>query len=128
MNIQITCRKIHLNDARKEFIEETLLGLSKYNLDLQSIHVVLKQDHNMIDIEVIINISGHSAFVFHQEDKDIYGGIYSVYQSIEKTLRRYHDKNISKKRKYQKITEVMYLDSVADTVIEEDYDDLEETL
>jgi len=107
MNLQITSRKINLNQDRLNYIENTILGLEKYNLNIQKIQVVLTIQHNILKSEMIIEIPGYSRFVFHSSDEDFYTSIASCYQRAEKSLRRFHDRKISKKRQRTKFSTIV---------------------
>jgi putative sigma-54 modulation protein len=95
MNISITARHFDLSESIKIHTQSALESLEKYNLDIISAGVVITQEqHKRVEYEVefTINVAKHDTFVVKKLDKEAHSAIDSAIQSIQKTLRRYHDK------------------------------------
>ena len=95
MNISITARHFDLTDSIKVHTQSALESLEKYNLDIVSAGVIITQEqHKSIEytVEFTINVAKHDTFVVKKSDKDAHMAIDTAVSSIQKTLRRYHDR------------------------------------
>ncbi|RLA73184.1 MAG: ribosome-associated translation inhibitor RaiA [Epsilonproteobacteria bacterium] len=96
MNKQIVGRHFELTEPIKEYINASIDGLSKYNLDIISTTVVISGDtrHGKkgYEVEYIINLKDKNTIVITQSDKDLYAASDIAIERTKKSLRRYADK------------------------------------
>jgi len=108
MNISMVGRKVELSDAIKDYIEKTIGGFEKYNLDITSVHVVVNKDEKhkktSYEVEFILSVANQDNIVVKQNDKDLYAAIDLVSDRVAKVLRRHADK--IKSHKAQKLTSI----------------------
>jgi putative sigma-54 modulation protein len=93
MTTTITARHFQLTDPVKDRIQKIVGEIEKYNLNIQSSHVVLDKDkRDFFTIEIITHIPGKGTVVVTYRDKDLYTAIDKCKDKLEKLLRRYHDR------------------------------------
>lgn len=96
MNVSLTGRGIELTDPIKEYLQNAINGLEKYNLDIISVQAVAaKQSSGKkqgVSIEFTINLSGKNTVVIKQSDDDMYAAIDIALDRAQKALRRLHDR------------------------------------
>jgi len=96
MNISMVGKKVELTDSIKEYIENALESLKKYNLDIISIAAVASLDEKKgkkgVEIDFTINLAHKGTVVIKQKDKDLYAAIDVAIDRAQKVLRRHHDK------------------------------------
>lgn len=96
MNISLTGRSIELTDPIKEYLQNAILSLSKFNLDIISVQAVCtKQSTGKkqgVSVEFTINLAGKNTVVIKQSDDDMYAAIDMAIERAQKALRRMHDK------------------------------------
>ncbi len=96
MNRSIVGRHCELTENTREYINKTLDGLKKYNLDIISARVVISNNErngkkNYV-AEFVINLKGKNTVVIDQKADELYGAIDLGIDRIKKSLRRYSDK------------------------------------
>jgi len=99
MNINITARHFDMTDSIKIHANSAISSLEKYNLDIISINVIItEENHKKIEFEAefTVNVAHHDTFVVKKSQPDAHAAIDTALESIQKTLRRYHDKIINK--------------------------------
>lgn len=96
MNISLTGRSFELTDPIKEYLQNAIGSLSKFNLDIISVQAVCtrnssgkKQGHS---VEFTINLAGKNTVVIKQSDDDMYAAIDIAIDRAQKALRRMHDR------------------------------------
>jgi len=96
MNLSITGKQIQLTDPIKNYIENALDSLQKYNLDIISTRVVVNADEKNgkkgFGVELTINLPKTETTVIKQKDKDLYVAIDRAIDRANKVFRRHHDK------------------------------------
>lgn len=96
MNLSITGKQIQLTDPIKDYVENALDSLNKYNLDIISTRVVINADEKNgkkgFGVEVTINLPKTETIVIKQKDKDLYSAIDTALDRANKVFRRHHDK------------------------------------
>jgi putative sigma-54 modulation protein len=105
LKTQITGRHIDITDAMTTSINSTFSSIEKYSLNISNIHAIvstLDKNKHFSEIELVISIPGQSNTIIKASDSDFYKAISLVTEKAEKFIRRFHDKNISLKRKQQK--------------------------
>ena len=97
MNISITGRHLELTEAIKAHINTSIETLSKYNMDIISINVVVStqtkkgKEHSVV--EFVINLAHKNSIIIKQNDGDLYAAIDIATERAQKAMRRMHDKD-----------------------------------
>jgi putative sigma-54 modulation protein len=96
MNISLTGRAIELTDPIKEYLQNAIGSLSKFNLDIISAQAVCAKrsigKKQGVSVEFTINLAGKNTVVIKQSDDDMYAAIDIAIERAQKALRRMHDK------------------------------------
>ena len=96
MNRNIVGRHVNLTDELKDFINGTIDGFNKYNLDIISVNSIISQEEKhgkpLITFEFVINVAHQDTIVVKQKDKDLHSAIDIAADRVSKILRRHHDK------------------------------------
>jgi len=122
MNKSITGRHFELTDAIKNYADNAMEELKKYNLDLISASTVIsaneKNGKKGFSVEFIVNLKDKNTIVITQVDKDVYAAIDLAIERVKKSLRRHADKI-----KGHRIMSFKDLGSEAEAVLEQlDYE------
>ena len=96
MRITITGRNIELTEGLKQAVEEKLGKLEKYFTPETDVFVTLSVEKERQKIEVTIPIKGH-IIRSEQVSSDMYVSIDLVEEVIERQLKKYRTKLVSKK-------------------------------
>ena len=96
MRITITGRNIDLTEGLKQAVEEKLAKLEKYFTPETDVFVTLSVEKERQKIEVTIPIKGH-IIRSEQVSNDMYVSIDLVEEVIERQLKKYRTKLVSKK-------------------------------
>ena len=96
MRITITGRNIELTEGLKAAVEERLAKLEKYFTPDTDVFVTLSVEKERQKIEVTIPIKGH-IIRSEQVSNDMYVSIDLVEEVIERQLKKYRTKLVSKK-------------------------------
>ena len=96
MRITITGRNIELTEGLKQAVEDKLSKLEKYFAPDTDVFVTLSVEKERQEIEVTIPIKGH-VIRSEQVSNDMYVSIDLVEEVIERQLKKYRTKLISKK-------------------------------
>ncbi|NPA59450.1 MAG: ribosome-associated translation inhibitor RaiA [Epsilonproteobacteria bacterium] len=97
MNISITGRHLELTEAIKAHVNTSIETLSKYNMDIISVNVVVStqtkkgKEHSVV--EFVINLAHKNSIIIKQNDGDLYAAIDMATQRAQKAMRRMHDKD-----------------------------------
>ncbi len=97
MNISITGRHLELTDAIKAHINTSIETLSKYNMDIISVNVIVStqtkkgKEHSMV--EFVINLAHKNSIIIKQNDTDLYVAIDIATDRAQKAMRRMHDRD-----------------------------------
>ncbi len=123
MNKSITGRHFELTDAIKNYADNAMEELKKYNLDLISASTVIsaneKNGKKGFSVEFIVNLKDKNTIVITQVDKDVYAAIDLAIERVKKSLRRHADKI-----KGHRIMSFKDLGSEAEAVLEQlDYEE-----
>ena len=117
MKITITGKNIELTEGLKEAVEERLSKLEKYFAPETEAHVTLSVEKERQKIEVTIPVKG-SVIRAEQVSNDMYVSIEVVVEIIERQMKKYRNKIITKHQNGERFFAQEYL--------EKDYDDDEE--
>ncbi len=103
MNVSIVGKQFELTAPIKEYIDNAIDSLNKYNLDIISARTVISADEKKgkkgFSVEFAINLAHLNTIVIKQKDKDLYAAIDLAIERAKKVLRRHHDKTVSNKHK-----------------------------
>jgi len=97
MNISMTGRHVDLTDAIKAHISTSIETLSKYNMDIISVNVIVSaqtkkgKEHSMV--EYVINLAHKNSIIIKQNDGDLYAAIDIATDRASKAMRRMHDRD-----------------------------------
>ncbi|MEO1953264.1 MAG: ribosome-associated translation inhibitor RaiA [Campylobacterales bacterium] len=97
MNISITGRHIDLTDGIKTHVNSSIETLSKYNMDIISINVIVsthtKKGKEHSTVEYVINLAHKNSIIIKQSDSDLYAAIDMATERASKAMRRMHDRD-----------------------------------
>ena len=108
MRITITGKNIELTDGLKEAVEERLSKLEKYFAPETEVHVTLSVEKELQKIEVSIPVKG-SVIRAEQVSNDMYVSIEVVEETIERQLKKYRKKIVTKQQNVDKFFAQEYL-------------------
>ena len=108
MRITITGKNIELTDGLKEAVEERLSKLAKYFAPETEVHVTLSVEKERQKIEVTIPVKG-SVIRAEQVSNDMYVSIEVVEETIERQLKKYRKKIVTKQQNVDKFFAQEYL-------------------
>ena len=97
MNISITGRNIELTDGLKAAVEEKLSKLDKYFVRDTEVHVTMSVEKERQKVEVTVPMKGHIIRA-EQVSNDMYVSIDLAEEIIERQLKKYHNKLVTKKQ------------------------------
>jgi putative sigma-54 modulation protein len=98
MNISLTGRHVELTDAIKAHINSSIETLTKYNMDIISVNVIVSaqtkkgKEHSMV--EYVINLAHKNSVIIKQNDDDLYAAVDIATSRAQKALRRMHDREV----------------------------------
>ncbi len=90
MNITITARKFKAHDTLKEFINDEVLSLTKFNDDILDVDVILSYQNSKDSVktaEIILQVPGHSLTAAETTDdfkKSINFAVEKIARQLEK--------------------------------------------
>lgn len=100
MNIQITSRKFTAKDSLKNFINDELQKLSKFNNDIMDVNVILSFMHNNNSeksAEITLHVPGQ-IFSGEETSDDFKKSVSGAAAKIERQLRKLKTKRLAKAR------------------------------
>ncbi|MGN0350573.1 MAG: ribosome hibernation-promoting factor, HPF/YfiA family [Roseburia sp.] len=109
MRITITGRNIELTPGLKAAVEDKLSKLEKYFTPDTDVHVTLSVEKERQKVEVTIPVKG-SYIRSEQVSNDMYVTIDLVEEVIERQLKKYRTKIVSKQQNKESIFKQEYLD------------------
>jgi putative sigma-54 modulation protein len=96
MNRDIVGRQVHLTDEIKSYVDSTIDGFDKYNLDIISVHSIITVDDKhgkpQITFEFVMNIAHQDTVVVKQKHQELHAAIDIAADRMSKILRRHKDK------------------------------------
>ena len=113
MRITITGKNIELTDGLKEAVTERLSKLEKYFAPETEAHVTLSVEKERQKIEVTIPVKG-SVIRAEQVSNDMYVSIEVVVETIERQLKKYRNKIVTKQQSAEKFFAQEYLEKDTD--------------
>lgn len=118
MNKSIVGRQFELTEPIKNYINDALDSLKKYNLEIISSTVIISSDTKNgkkgFAVEFVVNLKGKQTVVITQKDADVYAATDLAMERAKKSLRRYSDKI-----KDHKHTSIKEIGSEAEAVLEQ---------
>ena len=129
MNISLVGRQVDFTEPIKEYINNSIETLSKYNLDIISVTVIAsKQDTKRkhgVTIEFTINLAAKNTIVIKQRDDELYAAVDLAIDRAQKALRRLHDREVDHHRVGINETKAEHI-STSD--IKDEYEKLEDEI
>ena len=113
MRITITGKNIELTDGLKEAVEDRLSKLEKYFTPETEAHVTLSVEKERQKIEVTIPVKG-SVIRAEQVSNEMYVSIEVVEETIERQLKKYRNKIVTKQQSAEKFFAQEYLEKDAE--------------
>ena len=113
MRIKITARNIELTEGLKTAVESKLSKLEKYFTPETEAHVTLSVEKERQKIEVTIPVKG-SVIRAEQVSNDMYVSIEVVEETIERQLKKYRNKIVTKQQSAEKFFAQEYLEKDAE--------------
>lgn len=98
MNLQITGTNIDVTDAIKNYIRKKLKKVTKYLRNIIEIHVTVKQERYQQICEITI-LADNITVRGEGDTADLYASVDLAVERIEKQLRRYRGKLISRRHR-----------------------------
>ena len=102
MRITITGKNIELTPGLKEAVEERLSKLEKYFTPETEVNVTMSVEKERRKIEVTIPVKG-SVIRAEQVSNDMYISIDVVVETIERQLKKYRNKIVTKQQNAEKV-------------------------
>ena len=118
MNISITGRNIELTDGLKAAVEEKLSKLDKYFVRDTEVHVTMSVEKERQKVEVTVPMKGHIIRA-EQVSNDMYVSIDLAEEIIERQLKKYHNKLVTKKQ-----TAAFFNDNFSDVDADDSEDEI----
>ena len=113
MRITITGRNIELTEGLKAAVEEKLSKLEKFFAPDTNVFVTLSVEKERQKIEVTIPIKGH-VIRSEQSSNDMYVSIDLVEEVIERQLKKYRTKLVTKQQSAASVFKQDFLDAASD--------------
>ncbi len=98
MNITITARKFKAHDSLKQFIQDEVSSLKKFNDSILNSEVILSYQNNKDSIkiaEIILNIPGHTLNAAENSD-DFKKSVSLAVEKLERQLKKLKSKKIAR--------------------------------
>ncbi len=96
MKTTITFRQIQSSEAVKDFVNDRLAKLDRYQHKAKEAHVILSTERYLQVAEVVLSAKEFKARG-KASTQDMYASIDGAVGKVEKTLKRHHDKKIKSK-------------------------------
>ncbi len=113
MEIRITGRNIDLTEGLKAAVEDKLSKLEKYFAPETDVYVTLSVEKERQKVEVTIPMKGNY-IRSEQESTDMYVSIDLVEEVIERQLKKYRTKLVSKQQNVSSVFKQEFLDEVSE--------------
>ena len=100
MNINITSRKFKAKDSLKEFIEEEIKSLDRFNDDILEANIILSYMHNKDSIKTAeINLKVPGKIISATETNDEFSkAVTGAVEKLTRQLKKIKSKKIAKTR------------------------------
>ena len=92
MQIKISARHGHLNDASREFIEEKASKLLHIFERLTMIEVTVDAGNHQAKVEILVSAEHKHDFVAHETHAELMTAVEGAVAKLEQQLRRYKEK------------------------------------
>jgi putative sigma-54 modulation protein len=109
MNVQIRAKDITLTDNTRAHIESAIEAFKKFSLDITTVNCMIAAEKKGVSVEFDIHIAHSQPVVINQIDDVLDAAIDLAIDRASKSLRRLHDKIISRK-----VTSVKDLETLDD--------------
>ncbi|MCB0272325.1 MAG: ribosome-associated translation inhibitor RaiA [Bdellovibrionales bacterium] len=100
MKVDITFKQMDASEAAKQKVQQKARKIERYGLTAMECHVILFSERHIQKAEVLVSAKNFRAQGVGNTS-DLYASIEQAFQKVEKTIRRYHDRNIRNSRHEQ---------------------------
>ena len=97
MNVQIRAKDITLTDNAKAHIESAIEAFKKFSLDITTVKCVVAAEKKGVSVEFDIHVAHSQPVVINQVDDVLDAAIDLAIDRASKSLRRLHDRVVSRK-------------------------------
>ncbi len=97
MDVRITGRHAAYGDDVKEYVEDKLEPLSKFNQETRFIEVVLDEARNGHECEVIAHMRKGAPLVVHANHDDVMAAVDIAHDKLEAVLRKVKEKAVDRR-------------------------------
>ena len=92
MNIEITSRHFNPSEELKALVNEKILKVNKFNIELTRCHVILsKENRSEESVEIVAHSKGHE-FVAHDNSSVFEKSVANSVAKLSIQLKKQHDK------------------------------------
>ena len=99
MNIEVSLLSKEYTSDLREFVEEKLTGLDKYNERLNSIRAVLDQQHDDHTVELVAKVDGVDPMVVEQASDSPKAAVDQAVDRMARSLRKQREKMVEARRR-----------------------------
>jgi ribosomal subunit interface protein len=124
MKISVSGKHMDVGHAIQEYIEEKIhKTANKYLSNVNWVEIILSKEHGLFNAEIVMHESRFGTIKASFENDEVYAAFDIALVKLEKQIRKYKDRIITKERKHSK--EIGALNSVQGTkyvLSSEDYE------
>lgn len=100
MKSEIIFKQMDASDMAKQKIKQKCKKIERYGLNAMDCHVTLSCERHLQKAEVVVTAKNFRAHGVGTTN-DLYASIEQAFGKVEKTIRRYHDRNLRNSRHQQ---------------------------
>ena len=98
MELRITGRHGSMAEDVKEYVEEKLAPVGRFNRHARALDVVLDDDHLSKTVEVIAHVDHGAPVIVHAKHEDARAAVDLAHDKLEKALRRLKERLEDRRR------------------------------
>ena len=100
MKKEIIFKQMDASEAAKQKIEQKCKKIERYGLTAMECHITISSERYLEKADVVVTAKNFRAHGVGSTS-DLYASIDQAFQKVEKTVRRFHDKNLRNSRHEQ---------------------------
>ncbi|MCB1197423.1 MAG: ribosome-associated translation inhibitor RaiA [Bdellovibrionota bacterium] len=100
MKTEIIFKQMDASDAAKQKVNQKCKKIERYGLTAMECHITLSNERHIQKAEVVVSAKNFRAHGIGNTS-DLYASIDQAFQKVDKTIRRYHDRNVRNSRHEQ---------------------------
>ena len=97
MNIQVTCRRLDISDAIKNYVTRKLAMVLEGHREVESVHAILDVQRFNHMVEVVIQASRHLKIEASESSDDMYKSVDKVVDKVDRQLKRSREKIVDRR-------------------------------